>query len=243
MKKLLISILIALLLILSIFLIVQGIHLGKIDILGIKGLESKNSKLDSTIQQAAKLVEKDYKQAVSDVNTKAKKLEEEKKSYEDMVTITGEDGNQIATQIEKYEIEALWVKLGNHAKSEGVVMGMEVIKSGSGIADLYNLKFTVTGSYICITDFISSIENDTSLGFKIEEFKMLPSGSDLQATFVCKDIYIKEMSNVSSSSSSSKDDTTNKNTNSTNTTNSTNNTNNTNNTNTNTNSNTSNTSN
>lgn len=234
MKKLLISILIALLLILSIFLIVQGIHLGKIDILGIKGLEEKNSKLDSTIQQAAKLAEKDYKQAVSDVNTNAKKLEEEKKSYEDMVTVNGEDGTQITAQIEKYEIEALWVKLGNHAKSEGVVMGMEVVRSGSGIEDLYNLKFTVTGSYICITDFISSIENDTSLGFKIEEFKMLPSGSNLQATFVCKDIYIKEMSSVSANSSSN-NDTTNKNTNSTNTTNSTNNTN--------TNSNTSNTSN
>ena len=90
-----------------------------------------------------------------------------------------------ATQFQKYEIESLWVKIGNHAKSEGVVMKMDLLR-GTG-DDNYNLNFTVNGSYIGITNFISNIENDSQLGFKIENFSMVPSSSttDLQATFTC----------------------------------------------------------
>jgi len=196
MKKLLILILIALLLTLSIFVVIQGVEIGSIEILGVKGIQAKNSELDDKIQQAGKLAEKDYQQAVSTVQSNAKKLKEEKKNYEDLIAISEEDGTQITNQIEKYEIETLWVKLGNHATSQGVIMQMDVMKGNNTAQDVYNLKFTATGSYISITDFISAIENDTTLGFKIEEFKMLPSGSDLQATFVCKDIAIKEISST-----------------------------------------------
>lgn len=194
MKKLLISILIGLLLILSAFLIIQGIGLGGFKILGITGIKNKSEELNQKIQEAGKLAEKDYKQAVSDVESNAKKLSTEKEKYDEMTTTV--DGETVsAGQIQKYEIETLWVKLGNHATSEGAVMKMDVVTSGSA-QDVYNLKFTVTGSYIAITDFISDIENDSTLGFKIEEFKMLPSGSegDLQATFTCKEITIKDVS-------------------------------------------------
>lgn len=229
MKKLLISILIGLLLILSAFLIIQGIGLGNFKILGITGIKNKSEELNQKIQEAGKLAEKDYKQAVSDVESNTKKLATEKQTYEEMTsTLDGE--TQSAGQIQKYEIETLWVKLGNHATSEGAVMKMEVTTSGTA-QDIYNLKFTVTGSYISITDFISDIENDSTLGFKIEEFKMLPSGDsgELQATFTCKEIAIKDVSqNVVNNKQDNNDN------NSTNDTegNTTNNNNNTNNTNT-----------
>ena len=111
-----------------------------------------------------------------------------------MTTISTDGEVQASNQIEKYEIEALWVKLGKHATSEGVVMKMDVKPGSSGAQGVYNLNFTATGGYVQIEEFISSIENDSTLGFKIEEFKMIPSGNDLQATFVCKDIPIKEVS-------------------------------------------------
>lgn len=228
MKKLLILILIALLLILSIFLVIQGIHIGNFEILGIRDIQAKSNTLDEKIQEAAKLAEKDYKQAVSDVETNAKKLKEEKSNYDEMIaTADGETGT--TSQIEKYEIETLWVRLGNHATSEGVVMQMDVIKGNSSLPDVYNLKFTATGSYISITDFISAIENDSMLGFKIEEFKMNPmsSGSDLQATFVCKDITIKDVSATTSNTTTDN----NNNANNGNNANNTNNNNNANNTN------------
>ena len=116
-------------------------------------------------------------------------------------------------------------------------MKMDVVTSGTA-QDVYNLKFTVTGSYISITDFISDIENDSTLGFKIEEFKMSPSGSegDLQATFTCKEISIKDVSQnaVQTNNNQEDENNTNNNGNNTNTTNtnSTNTANNTTNTNT-----------
>lgn len=194
MKKLLILVLIALLLTLSIFIVIQGVHVGSLEILGVKGIQEKSSQLDEKIQQAGKLAEKDYQQALNDVKTNTKKLQEEKKNYEDMTQISEDGDVQAANQIEKYEIETLWVKLGNHATTQGVVIKMDVKKGNA--QDVYDLQFTATGSYISITDFISAIENDSSLGFKIEEFKLVPSssGSDLQATFVCKDITIKDVS-------------------------------------------------
>lgn len=227
MKKLLILILIALLLTLSIFIVIQGVKIGKLEVLGIGQIQEKNEELDSKIQQAGKLAEKDYQQAVSDVNTNTKKLKEEKKNYEDMTAISEEGDGQTINQVEKYEIETLWVRLGNHATSQGVVIQMDVVKGVNSAQDVYDLKFTATGGYIQITDFISAIENDTTLGFKIEEFKMIPSGSTLQATFVCKDISIKEISattNVTTSNQEDEKNTTDetKTTNENNTTNTTN---------------------
>ena len=238
MKKLLILILIALLSALSIFVVIQGINIGNLEILGIKGIQQRSNELDQKIQQAGKLAQKDYNQAESDVQTNAKKLNEEKKNYEDMTAISQEGDVQAANQLEKYEIETLWVRLGNHATSQGAIMQMDVLQGSNSAKDVYNLKFTATGSYISITDFISAIENDSTLGFKIEEFRMTPmqNSEDLQATFVCKDISIKDVSAITPPTTTQEDtdstnttnttNTTNKtNTNSTNTTNSTNKTN------------------
>lgn len=220
MKKLLILILIALLLALSIFIVVNGLQIGSFELLGITGVKEKNVQLDEKIQEATKLASTDYEKIISTLNSNAKKLEEEKKNYDDMVSVSTDSQVQTATQIQKYEIETLWVKLGRHATSEGAVMKMEVTKGSNSASDTYNLKFTVNGSYISITDFISAIENDSMLGFKIEEFKMQPStsGTDLEATFVCKDIAIKD---VQETSTSQKDTNTNTDTNTTNNTNTT----------------------
>lgn len=221
MKKLLMLILIALLVAFSIFLFIQGVHIGSFEIPGIKIIQEKDNELDAKIQQAGKLAEKDYKQAVSNVTASSQQLKQQKKNYEDMTAISTDAEGKSTNQIEKYEIETLWVRLGNHATSQGVVMQMDVIKGNSSIQDMYNLKFTATGSYISITDFISAIENDSTLGFKIEEFKMNPSssGSDLQATFVCKDIAIKDVSQ-STTTTPSTDTSTDTSTNTNNTTNS-----------------------
>lgn len=227
MKKLLMLILIGLLILLSGFIVISGFEVGNIQVLGYMGIQEKNKELDEKIQESSKLAEKDYKQALSTVQESSKKLEKAKKDYEDMTTISSEGDVQTAGQIERYEVETLWVKLGNYATSEGAVMKMDIVQGNT--TDTYNLKFTVNGSYISITDFISDIENDSTLGFKIEEFKMLPSssGEELQATFVCKDISIKDVLQTSNTNSETQEPT-----DSTNTTNTINNTNSTNSTNT-----------
>ncbi len=222
MKKLLISILIALLLILSIFIAINGLNVGKIEVLGIRGINQKNSELDQKIQQATQLSTIDYQKAVDEVEENSKKLTEEKKNYEDMALLNTDSEGQATAQIQKYEVEALWVKLGNHATSEGATMKMDIVKGSSTSENMYDLNFTVNGSYISIIDFISDIENDSTLGFKIENFHMSGSGDSLQATFVCKEISIIDVNESQVDTGTNNNTTTNSTTSSANNTNSTN---------------------
>ena len=192
MKKLLILILIALLVLLGYFIIIQGVGTeGSLQILGIKGIQAKNAGLEQKIQEATSLAEKDYQSVLSEIKQNTQSFEDAKKRYEDNVIIN--EGGEVETLSKPYDIETLWVRLGNHATSQGAnIQEMKVNNSTTGAEGTYDLDFTVTGSYICITDFISAIENDSTLGFKIEEFNMRPSGSELQATFTCKDISINK---------------------------------------------------
>lgn len=196
MKKLLILILIALLSVLSIYVVLKGVSIGSLEILGIKGIRDENAKLDQTIQQAGKLAEKDYVQALAEIDTDAKKLKQEKERYEDMTAISEETDIASANQLETYEYDSLMVKLGNHATSKGAIPKIDITSGGA--TGIYNLNITATGRYIAITDFISSIENDSTLGFKIEDFKMgaTQDGNDLQATFKCNGISIKGISST-----------------------------------------------
>lgn len=198
MKKLLILILIALVLALTIFTIVNGIELGGFTILGIKGIQNRNSELDQKIDEATRLVTITYPKKTSEINSNIQKLEETKKEYEDMATVSTSDEVTAATQISNYKIETLWTTIGIHAKKTGVTINIAVV-NGSGGQNSYNLNFTVNGSYINISEFIRSIEDDSTLGFKIEQFSLKPgtSDSDLQATFVCKNIIILDLSQTS----------------------------------------------
>ena len=223
MKKLLILILIALLVALSIFIVMNGLTLGKIEILGINGIRQKNAELDQQVEQASRLAEQDYKQAVSQVESSAKELQTKKQEYEDMTAVSSEGDIQAANQLQRYTIDTLRVKLGNYATQEGTTLKMDVLKGTNTTQDTYNLRITVNGSYVGITDFISDIENDSILGFKIESFSMKAGSdtSDLQATFMCNDIAITGVSGTTQETT----DTTNTNSNTANTTNTTNTTN------------------
>lgn len=223
MKKLLILILIALLVLLGYFIIIQGVGTeGSLQILGIKGIQAKNAGLEQKIQEATSLAEKDYQSVLSEIKQNAQSFEDAKKRYEDNVIIN--EGGEVETLSKPYDIETLWVRLGNHATSQGAnIQEMKVNNSTTGAEGTYDLDFTITGSYICITDFISAIENDSTLGFKIEEFNMRPSGSELQATFTCKDISInKDELNENVVVTTTTDNTTNTSGNTANSTNTTN---------------------
>ena len=57
-----------------------------------------------------------------------------------------------------------------------------------------NLLFTVTGNYIAVINFVLSIEDDSQLGFRIENFKILPGSGEngRQATFTVRNVRIKQ---------------------------------------------------
>ena len=78
MKKLLILILIALVLALTIFTIMNGLQIGSFSIWGIRTIQDENAKLDETVTQATKLASSTFPGKVSEVNTSMKNLQEQK---------------------------------------------------------------------------------------------------------------------------------------------------------------------
>ncbi len=198
MKKLLLLIIIVLFALLTFTTIIKGIELGPIEILGIQSIKEKNEELDTAVTQATKLASTDFPSAEQSVKNNVKKLQTEKQKYEDMVTVSTESQVEEASMMEGYSNSFLWVQIGTYARREGVVMKMDFVKGESSTENTYDLDFTVTGPYIGITDFISDIEDDSKLGFRIEQFKMTAGSSEdeLQATFVCKDIKVEGISGV-----------------------------------------------
>lgn len=219
MKKLLISTIIVLILVLTGITIVNGIEIGNFKILGISEIKKQNEDLDSKIKEATKLASTDYQKKLDDLDETVKEFEKTKTTYEDMINVSTESEVEAANQYEVYEIGMLWINLGNHAKSEGVTMDVSAknltaidteVTTEADKKYTCDLYFTATGTYAGIAGFIENIEDDSKLGFRIEDFKMLASSEGtniLQATFTCKDIIIRGVSTKSATTSATTDTT------------------------------------
>ena len=81
--------------------------------------------------------------------------------------------------------------MGRHARQDGVNINMTAVSAGSADANLQNIHFIVEGQYAGIIEFISSLEEDSELAFRIENFNLLPDGDNLQATFDVNGIRIR----------------------------------------------------
>lgn len=237
MRKILLSLLAIFLLGFSIYIAVYGVSLGGIEIKSIPAIQEENDKLEKKIANASKLRNTDYTQSVSSQESAYKKLMTEKENYEEMLALGVDENGETLNKIAEYETAKLWITLGNYAKKEGVDLKIGVTSNNS-ISNTYDLNFSVTGGYIQIIDFLYDVERDSTLVFKIENFKLVPGTNteSLVATFTCKDIKINITENASETieptnengtstdSSATNNSTKNTNTNTTNT-NSTNNTN------------------
>ena len=84
---------------------------------------------------------------------------------------------------EYYYIEFLFLRIGRHARDEGVNFRMDIKAGNMGDSVTKNITFTVDGQYPAIIGFVSELENDSDLAFRIENFHMLPNGENVQATF------------------------------------------------------------
>lgn len=209
MKKLLISIITILILVLTGITIINGLEIGNFKILGITEIKNQNDNLDNKIKEATKLASTDYQKSLDDLSKATKEFQKTKTNYEDMVNVSTDSEVQQANQYGVYEIGMLWIELGNHAKNEGTTMDVSAkdltvmdANVTSEVDKKYNcnLYFTATGTYAGIAGFIEDIEDDSKLGFRIEDFKMIASSEGtnvLQATFNCKDIIIRGISTSS----------------------------------------------
>ncbi len=129
MRKILISIVVCLLLIGSIFFMVNGIN--KINIVGFKGLHEKNDKVEQKITELSNSISITFERTQSNLKRTANILQDSKTEYENQATLSSLNSSSYATQLEKYDIDYLWTRLGNYAKQEGVVIKIELVANRS----------------------------------------------------------------------------------------------------------------
>lgn len=172
MKKILISIIGILILVLVCVSVAKGISVGKLSIYSIKDIKDQSLNLDKKIEEANIEINQNYAKSLFDVETASDELKTVKEEYESKVGI---DGSLGITQIEKYKIEYLWGILGGYAKDRNVKTYLDFKETS--IKDTYDISFTVYGSYLGITDFLYDIENDDELNYRAKNFKIEPTST------------------------------------------------------------------
>lgn len=183
MRKILIGILTILLIVMAVLVITKGLTIGNFKILSVKQIIEGNDKLTSDLSQTEKLIKSDYPAKLESLDSNVSDLLAAKEEYQDLADVSTKSEINMATTVETYTVEFLWTRLGRHATAEGVYLSYTPTNN--------SIKFTVSGDYIPILSFVSAIENDSKLGFRIENFKLIPGGNNLQATFETRNINIK----------------------------------------------------
>ena len=227
MRKLLLILLALGLLVLAGYTVVYGITIGDLTINSVTDIKEENEILEKKIQEASELRNKDYPDSMDKLETAYKGLVTEKQNYEQLLALGVDENGQQLSKIQKYEIEKIWITMGNYAKKQGVELKLDVTLNNS-ISGTYDLTFTVQGGYIQIADFLTDVENDSTLVFKLENFKMTPGSAteiettdangqtvsttvsaedNLMATVVCKDVNLN-ISGVEGSSNNTENETT-----------------------------------
>jgi len=168
-KKILISVLIILLLILTYFALTRGINF--LNIKSINDIKIASDKLDNDFNKAIEISNKTYPAEMQGLEEAIKELKISKQEYENKSSyITAEDSLGVVT-VKTYKIHYLWTILGNYRKDRGVE-SLNLDLKTTGAQNVYDLDFTLVGNYTNITDFLYDIENDEELNFEIQNFEI-----------------------------------------------------------------------
>lgn len=228
MRDRIITIVAVLAFVLTIIFMINGMKIGNMQISSIKQIIQKNEETNQKIEEVAKITNIDYESATQNIEKVSEELKNSEEKYYDLLE-NSSDGEDKVYETEEYDIAYLWTIIGRYATQLDINLGMNVVKSAS----LYNLEFTLKGTYNDISKFITKIENDSELHFRIYDFKLLPGvklsgGAEkedtkrLQATFSVKDINLNKESLTTTTSDTNNLNSTKQNNNNTNTQNASN---------------------
>ncbi len=208
----------ALLLIVSVCLCyttaVNGLSLGGFTVSSYEEIEQQNKELETSISDLTRKTTTDFTSKKSAVTKSIKEYNDAKEEYEALaptVASMSKEPEVIELGTKPYDIEFLLVRIGEYATREGLTITFNVVKSGAqGLANvgagetehytMADINFTVLGEYNSIIEFLYHIEDDDELNFEINNFKMGPSSSNVQAEFNVQSIPVstKGLSNLNS---------------------------------------------
>lgn len=199
MKNKVIMIILFVSLILILFLAIFGLEIGSFEIPSISRLMDKNKDVNSKLDKVTELTSINYPEGITNLEGTIDSLNVEKEKYE-QISGFDLDNDSKMFETEKYDIGYLWTTLGQYATKNKIKLSIDVKKAIG--EDLYDLYFTVQGEYVNVSSFITKIENDSNLLFRIYNFKLVPGSSDvdLKATFTVKDVNIDNATLIQQSS-------------------------------------------
>lgn len=167
----------------------NGVEIGGLKIQSVKQLAAEKVSLQTIIDETKQKISIMYPDARSELEEKQEILLRNKNQYIQLANLSSDTEIAKANVEQTYSLEYLWVKIGNYATAEGINLKLEVEENAEGSK---NLNFTAQGAYLGIIRFISNIENDEDLNFRIQDFEMVSTSinedktAKLKATFSVK---------------------------------------------------------
>lgn len=166
----------------------RGIKVGNLEILSIEQIKGKNNDLHAKIDEATELTSVSYPNNIQTLEKSFSEYTIEKEKYQELTGVSDKVIEE-TYETKQYDISYLWRVLGKYAKKRNLTLGIDVQKSNKG-NNAYNFNFTISGGYTNTIQFISDIENDSDLYFRIYNFKMSGSGDILTSSFSVRNINI-----------------------------------------------------
>ena len=170
MNKIILGLIIAILTFFTYTSVANGYTFLKVQVPSLSTIQEKNRELTSEIDDLNQTKDQTYPAELAKVSQAGKDLLDKKNDYTSLVG--GE--NTDVTEYKKYQIEALWITIGNYATKDGVTLSFSIAQSSSGTPNVSDIIFKGQGEYSPISYFISDIEKDDTLNFSIEDFSLEP---------------------------------------------------------------------
>lgn len=174
MRKILFAIIIVLLGVGAYFLLMEGLAVAGFEVNGVKAIQTLGTNLDDKIAEATELTTVSFNNANKELKNALTELQATRKNYESKVAMSTDEEVKKASTKEKHEIQFLYAKIGNYATANGLKLTLDFKVSISGMQGEKDIDFTLEGAYQGITKFLYNIEDDEDLGFRVENFKIVP---------------------------------------------------------------------
>lgn len=184
MRKLIISIILAVLIYLTYDMVIGGS--GDFNSVNYEKLKQEKSILDLAEKTLAIKNTQEYAEKKNLLSQSVTLYNQKKSEYEDLLS---EQQSVAYDSTDLYDIDFLWTQIGNYATNNGIVLKFDVLEADAGITEstdytVCDLDFSIVGSYISVTEFIYDIEDDDRFEFEICEFAMLrPEKSEITELF------------------------------------------------------------
>lgn len=197
MRKVIILLFLALSILVCYQTVQKGLELNEqISIVKYEDVQRASKNLDTLISQLIRVNETEYPSKKENLASAIKLYHNKKEEYEELQALVEQntDDTEISL-VDIYDVDFLWTTIGNYGTEEGISLKFDIVKSVTSTISspdytMCDLKFTVSGDYIPITDFIYDLEDDSKLGFEISSFVLAKGGENLQATFTVREIPI-----------------------------------------------------